>query len=80
MVYGTSAGTGQDYERNGRVDYTDKSDPIREHDCMACVACVSVCPPQAIKVDHSNLEYHEKSAGMFSEALSKSSAPSLHAQ
>ena len=80
MVYGTSAGTGQDYERNGRVDYTDKSDPIREHDCIWCMACVSVCPPQAIKEDHSNLEYHEKSAGMFSEALSKSSAPSLHAQ
>ena len=34
---------------------TDKADPIREHDCIWCMACVSVCPPQAIKVDQSNL-------------------------
>jgi ferredoxin len=43
------------------------------------MACVSVCPPQAIKVDQSNLEFHEKSAGTFSEALAKGSAPSPHA-
>lgn len=77
--YVTSAGTGQDHEREGRVDYTDKSDPIREHDCIWCMACVSVCPPQAIKVDQSNLEYHEKSAGTFNEELSKGSAPPPHA-
>jgi ferredoxin len=75
----SSAGTGQDHERDGRLDYTDKSDPIREHDCIWCMACVSVCPPQAIKVDQSNLEFHEKSAGTFSEALAKGSAPSPHA-
>ena len=34
---------------------------------------------QAIKVDQSNLEYHEKSAGTFNEELSKGSAPPPHA-
>jgi NAD-dependent dihydropyrimidine dehydrogenase PreA subunit len=50
-----------------------------EHDCIWCMACVSVCPPQAIKVDQSNLEYHEKSAGTFDEELAKGSAPPPHA-
>lgn len=68
----TFAGTGSSVKEE-RKDYTDKADPIREHDCIWCMACVSVCPPQAVKVDQSNLEFHEKSAGTFNEALSKSS-------
>src|ERR671912_260994 len=32
-----------------------------------------------IKVDQANLEFHEKSAGTFNEALSKSGAPPPHA-
>lgn len=32
MANATSTGTGQDHERDGRVDYSDKSDPIREHE------------------------------------------------
>jgi NAD-dependent dihydropyrimidine dehydrogenase PreA subunit len=75
----TSAGTGEDHDREGRNDYTDKSDPIREHDCIWCMACVSVCPPQAIKVDQSNLEYHEKADGTFNETLARGSAPPPHA-
>ena len=76
----TSAGVGDDdRSRDGRKDYSDKSDPIREHDCIWCMACVSVCPPQAVKVDQSNLEFHEKSAGTFNESLSKGSAPPPHA-
>ena len=62
-----------------RKDFTDKADPIREHDCIWCMACVSVCPPQAIKVDQSNQEFHEKAAGTFNESLSKGSAPPPHA-
>jgi NAD-dependent dihydropyrimidine dehydrogenase PreA subunit len=62
-----------------RKDFTDKADPIREHDCIWCMACVSVCPPQAIKVDQSNQEFHEKAAGTFNETLSKGSAPPPHA-
>lgn len=76
---GTSAGTGEDHDRDGRKDYTDKSDPIREHDCIWCMACVSVCPPQAIKVDQSNHEFHEKAAGTFNETLAKGSALPPHA-
>ena len=79
MQNATSAGTGEDHSRDGRKDFTDKSDPIREHDCIWCMACVSVCPTQAIKVDQANLEYHEKAAGTFNEALAKGSAPPPHA-
>jgi NAD-dependent dihydropyrimidine dehydrogenase PreA subunit len=77
MANTTSAGTGSAVKEE-RKDYTDKADPIREHDCIWCMACVSVCPPQAIKVDQSNLEFHEKSAGTFNEALARSGAPPPH--
>jgi NAD-dependent dihydropyrimidine dehydrogenase PreA subunit len=71
-------GTGETV-KDHRKDYTDKAQPIREHDCIWCMACVSVCPPQAIKVDQSNLEFHEKAAGTFNEALSKSAQAPPHA-
>ncbi len=29
---------------------TDKSDPVREADCIYCMACVAACPVGAIKV------------------------------
>ncbi|MDH3276612.1 MAG: ferredoxin family protein [Nitrosopumilus sp.] len=61
VVGQTFEGTGST-EKDQRTDYTDKADPIREHDCIWCMACVSVCPPQAIKVDQSNQEYHDKQA------------------
>ena len=64
VVGETFAGTGLT-EADERLDYTDKSDPIREHDCTDCMACVEACPQNAIKVDQSNLEYHEKAAGTF---------------
>ncbi len=60
----TFAGTGSAVKEE-RKDKTDKADPIREHDCIWCMACVSVCPPLAIKVDQSNLEHHEKAAGTY---------------
>ncbi|MFY9966514.1 MAG: 4Fe-4S dicluster domain-containing protein [Nitrososphaeraceae archaeon] len=75
MANATSEGTGENSMKDVRKDYTDKSDPIREHDCIWCMACVSVCPLQAIKVEESNLEYHEKSAGTFNEELATGSAP-----
>lgn len=50
-----------------RTDYTDKADPIREHDCIYCMACVSVCPPEAIKVDQGNLVAHEMADGSYVE-------------
>ena len=79
MQNAASEGTGENSLKDGRKDYTDKSDPVREHDCIWCMACVSVCPPQAVKVDQANLEFHEKAAGTFSEELSKGSAPPPHA-
>ena len=61
IVGQTFEGTGST-EKDQRTDYTDKADPIREHDCIWCMACVSVCPPQAIKVDQANQEHHDKAA------------------
>src|SRR3989442_10999798 len=71
------AGTGSSVKEE-RKDYTDKADPIREHDCIWCMACVSVCPPQAIKVDQSNLEHHEKAAGTFKKMETGSVNPHAH--
>jgi len=61
VVGQTFEGTGKD-TKDERKDLTDKADPIREHDCIWCMACVSVCPPQAIIVDQSNVEKHEIAA------------------
>ncbi len=61
VVGQTFEGTGST-EKDQRTDYSDKADPVREHDCIWCMACVSVCPPQAIKVDQSNQEHHDKAA------------------
>ena len=39
--------------KDERSGYTDKSDPVREADCIFCMACVTVCPVNAIKVDEA---------------------------
>ncbi|NAL78771.1 4Fe-4S dicluster domain-containing protein [Nitrososphaera sp. AFS] len=51
--------------KDDRLDYTDKSDPIREKDCIWCMACVTVCPTKAIKVDQSNVQFHEQAISTF---------------
>ena len=78
MVNATSAGTGSTVKEE-RKDYTDKADPIREHDCIWCMACVSVCPPQAVKVDQSSLEFHERQQVHSTRHFLKGSAPPPHA-
>jgi NAD-dependent dihydropyrimidine dehydrogenase PreA subunit len=60
MVNATSEGTGEDSNRDGRKDFTDKSDPIREKSCIWCMACVTVCPTGAIKVEEENQKFHEE--------------------
>jgi formate hydrogenlyase subunit 6/NADH:ubiquinone oxidoreductase subunit I len=62
MTTATSAGKGENHDREKRKDYADKSDPVRKHDCIWCMACLTVCPTQAIKVDEANLEVHKKTA------------------
>ena len=37
MVNVKSAGVGENQNRDGRKDYTDKSDPVRESDCIWCM-------------------------------------------
>jgi NAD-dependent dihydropyrimidine dehydrogenase PreA subunit len=65
MVNAVSEGTGDDNNREGRKDYTDKPDPIREKACIWCMACVTVCPTQSIKVDEANLSVHEEMLKSF---------------
>ncbi|MDE1828687.1 MAG: 4Fe-4S binding protein [Thaumarchaeota archaeon] len=67
MLESTSPGTGECQSKNGRKDYTDKSDPIREKDCIWCMACVTVCPVSAIKVAQSNIEFHDKAKESFKQ-------------
>jgi NAD-dependent dihydropyrimidine dehydrogenase PreA subunit len=60
----TSSGTGK-AGKDDRLDYTDKSDPVREKACIWCMACVTVCPTTAIKVEQSNTEFHNKASSTF---------------
>ena len=60
----TFDGTGQT-EQDERLDYSDKSQPIREHDCTQCMACQEACPEKAILIEPSYQEYHEKADGTF---------------
>ena len=73
----TFAGTGSSVKQE-RHDYSDKADPIREHDCIWCMACVSVCPPQAVLVDQSNQEWHEKALGTYQKLGSGQANPHAH--
>jgi hypothetical protein len=43
------------------------------------MACFSVCPPQAIKVDQAALEFHEKAEGTYNASISTGGAPPPHA-
>jgi len=42
MVNGTSAGT-RNCVKEERIDFTDKPEPVKEHDRIWCMACVTVC-------------------------------------
>ena len=46
--------------RNGQFEYSDTSDPIKEHNCIYCVACVTVCPTQSLKVEEANTQNHKR--------------------
>ena len=64
VVDKTFEGTGLT-EQDERLDYTDKSMPIREHDCTVCMACQEACPTGAILIEQANAEWHEKAAGTY---------------
>jgi NAD-dependent dihydropyrimidine dehydrogenase PreA subunit len=61
-----------------RLDYTDKSQPIREHDCTVCMACQEICPEGAIRIESANQEWHEKAAGTYVIMKSGSENPHAH--
>ena len=43
-------------EMDERLDYADKSQPIREHDCTVCMTCQEICPEGAILIESANRE------------------------
>ena len=64
-------------EQDERLDKSDKSMPIREHDCTVCMACQEACPTGAILIDQANQEYHEKAAGTYVK-MEGSGGPHAH--
>ena len=54
VVGQTFQGTGKDV-KDERKDQTDKADPIREHDCIWCMACVSVCVITSYSIHYTKL-------------------------
>ena len=60
------------------IDYTDKLQPIREHDCTVCMACQEICPEGSILIESSNQEWHEKAAGTYVMMKSTSVNPHAH--
>ena len=73
-IHETFDGSGKT-EKEERFDLSDNADPIREHDCIWCMACVSVCPPLAVLVDQGNQEWHEKAEGSYKKMESGSANP-----
>jgi NAD-dependent dihydropyrimidine dehydrogenase PreA subunit len=73
----TFEGTGKT-EQDERLDYSDKSMPIREHDCTQCMACQEACPTHAILIEPSYQSYHEKAAGTFVAMKGGSVNPHAH--
>ena len=77
VVDATFEGTGGT-EQDERLDYSDKSMPIREHDCTQCMACQEACPEKAILIEPSYAEYHEKADGTYVVMKSGSENPHAH--
>jgi len=65
-------------EMDERLDYTDKSQPIREHDCTVCMTCQEICLKGAILIESANQEWHEKAAGTYVMMKSTSVNPHAH--
>ena len=55
-----------------KLDLTDKAAPVRESDCIWCMACVTVCPTEAIKVDEALVSVAENA---ISDASSTDATP-----
>ena len=64
-------------EMDERQDYTDKSQPIREHDCTICMTSHEICPEGAILIESDNQEWHKKADGTY--VLMKSTFVNPHA-
>ena len=52
-------------EMDERLDYANKSQPIRKHDCTVCMTYQEICPEGAILIESANQEWHEKAAGTY---------------
>ena len=47
-------------EMDKRLDYTNKSQPIREHDCTVCMTCQEICPEGATLLNQPTQNYTKK--------------------
>ena len=65
-------------EATERLDASDKSQPIREHDCTICMACQEICPQGAIRIEAGNQEWHEKADGTYVKMPSSGGGPHAH--
>ena len=77
IVGQTFAGTGLS-KMDERLDYTDKLQTIREHDCIWCMACQEICPKGAIFIESASQEWHKKAAGSYVMMKSTSVNPHAH--
>tara|TARA_B110000495_G_C22784226_1_gene458559 strand:+ start:186 stop:695 length:510 start_codon:yes stop_codon:yes gene_type:complete len=55
-------------EIDGKLDFTDKAQPIREHNCTVCMACEEICPETAIVITNQNTETKELALKLFKES------------
>ena len=53
-----------------KLDLTDKAAPVRESDCIWCMACVTVCPTEAVKVDEALVSVAENAESSLNAAES----------
>ena len=65
-------------EMDERLDYANKSQPIRKHDCTVCMTYQEICPEGAILIESANQEWHEKAAGTYVMMKSISVNPHVH--
>ncbi len=56
-----------------KLDLTDKAAPVRESDCIWCMACVTVCPTEAVRVDEALVSVAESAESSLDAAESSES-------
>ncbi len=56
MANATSYGLAKMVRRIDSIGLTSRT--RAGHECIWCMACVTVCPPKAVKVDQASMDFH----------------------